>query len=94
MKRGVVRSGPPVGGIALLVVLCPVVVKSVGDLVGDHIAHSSQILLVGSVHIIKWLLQNGCGEGNRVVDIAVAGIHSVRRHGPIGLVHSVLLILD
>ena len=74
LEGGIVRGGPPVGGVAVLVVFGPVVVKSVGDLVGDDIADLTQVLLIGGRHIVEGNLQNGRREGDGVVGGAVTGV--------------------
>ena len=63
-----------------------------GDLVGNDIADTAQILLPAGVYIIERALKDGSREGDVVGCGVIAGVDGVGRHHPQALVHPFILI--
>ena len=78
-----VLLGPPVGHVAILVKHTALVVKSVGHLVADNHADSTEVGGIVGLHIKEGRLQDGGGEADFVGGGVVVGIHSLRCHAPL-----------
>ena len=72
-KRQVLRR-PPVGGVAVLVVLGSIVVKGVRNLVRDDVADAAEVLLTRGVHVIQRSLQDARRKYDFIAGGYIAGV--------------------
>ena len=82
-----VRRRLPLAQVALAVVLGAFVVEAMRHLVPDDHADAAEVLRRICRQRIERRLQNACGEVDVVHARLVVGVHSGRRHAPLGLVH-------
>ena len=93
-KLGEILLGPPVIQRTVAVIKRTFIVKPVADLVTDHHADAAVVRCVVGLRIEEGRAQNSRREHNLVSGRHIVGVHSLRRHQPLVLIHRIARAID
>ena len=84
LEGGGILFGPPVGEVAVFVVVTALVVEAVGHLVADNHADGTVVGGIIRVHVEERRLQDAGREAYLVGGGVIIGVHRLRGHLPFG----------